>query len=81
MCRGARAMKELLTSEGYLGARNLIRDVEKRIAEMELQTDLPAEARARVAQSQRAFLEKIYRDVERYESEVLNRPSKHLVHS
>ena len=61
-------MREKLTFESYVSAKELIRNLEDRIAEIESRKDFPPPQIESVVRSYRSFMKKINCDIEEFES-------------
>lgn len=61
-------MTEILTAEGCEQTKEKLRDLEKRLAEMEKRTDLDPEHLASVRRSYKMMMRELLRDIKLYEA-------------
>ncbi len=67
-------MSELLTAEGYEHAKEMLRDLETRLAEIEKRTDLGAEHLASVRRSYKMMMREFLQDIRLYEARQAGQP-------
>ena len=61
-------MNEELTAEGYEQTREKLRNLERRLAEIESRSDLPPSRRAAVTRSYSSMMRQYLREIKLYES-------------